>query len=154
MILAGVIVLQQDFRLCVAIEQMKPRGLHLEPMGATLFIYDMLGVHRVRGFTVVRNTAAVPAAAHQPGNLVQRRARHGVMLAEIWLADGKAAPHLRASAKCLEWERSLVGIPFPGIEVRIVDGDRNETWAARRAGRGDLVRAAPGSWATLTPAAH
>ncbi|WP_195302571.1 medium-chain fatty-acid--CoA ligase [Eggerthella lenta] len=126
MILGGRTVLQQDFRPAQAIEQMNREGCTWS-MGATPFIYDMLKcIEFEDGPRFETLQLFLCGGAPVPGNLVQCAHGHGVMLAEIY-GSTESCPHIFVPpAKCLEWNGAWSGIPFPGIEVRIVDGDRND----------------------------
>lgn len=126
MILGGRTVLQQDFRPAQAIEQMN-REKCTWSMGATPFIYDMLKCIEHEGGPQIETLELfLCGGAPVPGSLVQCAANHGVMLCEVY-GSTESCPHIFVPpTDCREWNGSWSGIPFPGIEVRIVDMDRNE----------------------------
>ena len=126
MLLGGRTVLQQDFRPALAIEQMNREGCTWS-MGATPFIYDMLKcIEHENGPQIETLKLFLCGGAPVPGSLVQCAANHGVMLCEVY-GSTESCPHIFVPpAVCREWNGAWSGVPFPGIEVRIVDMDRND----------------------------
>ena len=61
-----------------------------------------------------------------PGSLVQCAYGHGILLCECY-GSTESCPHAFVPPEhCLEWDGAWSGIPFPGIEVRVVDADHRD----------------------------
>ncbi len=123
MLMGGRTVLQQDFRPAEAIELMNAEGCTWS-MGATPFIYDMLKCIEQGGPHFETLELFVCGGAPVPGTLVQRAHNQDVRLCEVY-GSTESCPHIFVPPEhCLEWNGDFSGIPFPGIEVRIVGPDR------------------------------
>ena len=125
LLLGGRAVLQQDFRPREAIELMNAEGVTWS-MSATPFIYDMLNVLDAEdglAFDTLRLFCC--GGAPLPPALIERAARYGVLLCEIY-GSTESCPHVFVPpSKCVEWNGDWSGIPFPGIEVRYIDEQGN-----------------------------
>lgn len=126
MLLGGRTVLQQDFCADTAVALCNKEGATWS-MGATPFIYDILKYMEVdEGEKIQTLNLFLCGGAPVPGSLVQCAWRHGIMLCEIY-GSTESCPHIYVPPeKCLEWNGAWSGIPFPGIEVRVVDGDKKD----------------------------
>ncbi|WP_304427493.1 AMP-binding protein, partial [uncultured Adlercreutzia sp.] len=61
-----------------------------------------------------------------PGALIDRAHRHNILLCEIF-GSTESCPHIYVPpSKCVEWNGDWSGVPFEGIEVRVVDEFGNE----------------------------
>lgn len=125
MLLGGRAVLQQDFNAEKAIDLMNAEGATWT-MGATPFIYDML--KRVANYGQKFETLKLflCGGAPVPGHMVKCAHHHGVMLCEVY-GSTESCPHIYVPIdKCLEWSGDWSGVPFEGIEVRVVDEKGND----------------------------
>lgn len=125
MLLGGRTVLQQDFDAVHAIELMNREGVTWS-MGATPFIYDLLKCLECKGMRVETLSLYLCGGAPVPSTLVQCAHRHGILLCEVY-GSTESCPHVFVPpSKCIEWDGAWSGIPFEGIEVRVVDEQGNE----------------------------
>ncbi|MEY8460919.1 medium-chain fatty-acid--CoA ligase [Eggerthellaceae bacterium 24-137] len=127
MLLGGRAVLQQDFRAREAIELMNAEGVTWS-MSATPFIFDMLNVLEASGDELAFQSLNLfcCGGAPLPPSLIERAHRHGVLLCEIY-GSTESCPHVYVPpARCLEWDGAWSGVPFEGIEVRVIDGAGHE----------------------------
>lgn len=126
LLLGGRAVLQQDFRPREAIELMNAEGVTWS-MSATPFIYDMLNVLDAEdglAFDTLRLFCC--GGAPLPPALIERAARYGVLLCEIY-GSTESCPHVFVPPeKCAEWNGAWSGVPFAGIEVKVIDEMGNE----------------------------
>ena len=126
LLLGGRAVLQQDFRPREAIELMNAEGVTWS-MSATPFIYDMLNVLDAEdglAFDTLRLFCC--GGAPLPPALIERAARYGVLLCEIY-GSTESCPHVFVPPeKCAEWNGAWSGVPFAGIEVKVIDEAGNE----------------------------
>lgn len=122
-LLGGSTVLQQDFNADRAIELINEHGCTWS-MGATPFIYDILG-------SMDRNATRTPTlklflsgGAPLPGTLVSCAKEHGITLCECY-GSTESCPHAYVPPKeCEKWNGAWSGITLPGIEISIVDEAR------------------------------
>ena len=126
LLLGGRAVLQQDFRPREAIELMNAEGVTWS-MSATPFIYDMLNALDAEdglAFDTLRLFCC--GGAPLPPALIERAARYGVLLCEIY-GSTESCPHVFVPPeKCAEWNGAWSGVPFAGIEVKVIDEAGNE----------------------------
>lgn len=126
MLLGGRAVLQQDFKPREAIELMNREGVTWS-MSATPFIYDILNtLEAEEGLALSTLNLFCCGGAPLPAALIERAARHGVTLCEIY-GSTESCPHVYVPpAKCAEWDGAWSGVPFRGIEVRVIDEQGRE----------------------------
>ena len=126
MILGGRTVLQQDFNAEKAVALCNKEHVTWS-MGATPFIYDILKYMEADGGEKTQSlNLFLCGGAPVPGSLVQCAWRHGILLCEIY-GSTESCPHIFVPpANCLDWNGAWSGIPFPGIEVRVVDACNND----------------------------
>ena len=126
MILGGRTVLQEHFEVEQAFELCNREGVTWS-MGATPFVYDILKyltAENLGSFDTLR--LFMCGGAPLPGTLVQCAYAHGILLCEVY-GSTESCPHAFVPPEhCLEWNGAWSGIPFPGIEVRAVDENRND----------------------------
>ena len=126
MILGGRTVLQEHFDAAKAFELCNREGVTWS-MGATPFIYDILKyltAENLGSFDTLR--LFICGGAPVPGSLVQCAYGHGILLCECY-GSTESCPHAFVPPEhCLEWDGAWSGIPFPGIEVRVVDADHRD----------------------------
>lgn len=125
MILGGRAVLQERFIVHEAVDLLNDEGCTWS-MGATPFIYDLMGELDRTGKTLKTLELFLCGGAPVPGALVRRAHDHGVLLAEVY-GSTESCPHVYVPPeKCVEWNGAWSGIAYPGIEVRVVDEQRRE----------------------------
>lgn len=125
MILGGRAVLQERFDVEEAVDLVNAERCTWS-MGATPFIFDLLNELDRTGKKLESLELFLCGGAPVPGSLVQRAWKHGVLLCEVY-GSTESCPHVYVPpANCLAWNGSWSGIPYPGIEVRVVDEHRNE----------------------------
>lgn len=125
LLLGGRVVLQQEFKPLEAIEIMNKEGVTWS-MGATPFIFDLLNTADEYNLTFESLKLYLCGGAPVPGSMVQRAHKHGLLLCEIY-GSTESCPHLGVPPKyCLEWNGAWSGVPFEGIEVKVVDDKGNE----------------------------
>ncbi len=126
MLLGGRSVLQQDFHPREAIELMNREGVTWS-MSATPFIYDMLNVLEADESLKFETLNLFGCGgAPLPASLIELAYKHGILLCEIY-GSTESCPHVYVPpANCIEWNGAWSGVPFEGIEVRVVDEFGNE----------------------------
>lgn len=126
MLLGGRTVLQEHFNAKDAFELCNREGATWS-MGATPFIYDILKFltdEKLESFASL--SLFICGGAPVPGTLVQCAHVHGILLCECY-GSTESCPHVFVPpAHCLEWNGAWSGIPFPGIEVRVVDTEGHD----------------------------
>ena len=139
LLLGGRAVLQQDFRPREAIELMNAEGVTWS-MSATPFIYDMLNVLDAEDGLAFDTLRLFCCGGGPAPALIERAARYGVLLCEIY-GSTESCPHVFVPpSKCAEWNGDWSGIPFPGIEVKVIDENGNE---APRGAQGEEISRGP-----------
>lgn len=124
MLLGGSVVLQERFEARSAIELMNREHVTWS-MGATPFIYDMLNVIESTGTRAETLRFYLCGGAPVPGAMVQRARECGIVLCEVY-GSTESCPHVYVPPTCaLEWDGRFSGKPFEGIEVKVVDDNRN-----------------------------
>lgn len=120
LLLGGRVVLQHEFKPDAAIDQCNAEGVTWS-MGATPFIYDMLNCCDDTGRTFETMHTYICGGAPVPGTMVQRAHEHDVTLCECY-GSTESCPHLAVPPQhALEWNGRFSGVPFEGIEVKVVD---------------------------------
>ncbi len=123
-LLGGSTVLQQDFNADRAIELINEHHCTWS-MGATPFIYDMLGSMDRNGTRTPSLSLFLSGGAPLPGSLVSCARDHGITLCECY-GSTESCPHVYVPPeRCEEWNGAWSGVTLPGIEITIVDGARN-----------------------------
>ncbi len=122
-LLGGSTVLQQDFKAAAAIELINEHRCTWS-MGATPFIYDMLGSMETNGTSTPTLTLYLSGGAPLPGTLVSCARAHGITLCECY-GSTESCPHIYVPpTSCAEWNGAWSGKTLEGIEIRIVDENR------------------------------
>ena len=122
MLLGGRTFLQQDFNPVAAVEPMNAEGVTWT-MGATPFVYDTLGVCDREGLKLETLELFLCGGAPVPGYMVQHAREHGFLLCEVY-GSTESCPHVFVPpAECLAWNGAWSGVPFEGVEVRVVDAE-------------------------------
>lgn len=125
LVLGGRAVLQEKFSPADAVElanQEHATWTH----GATPFVYDLLNYLDESGKTVDSLDVFISGGAPLPSHMVRRAAQYGFKLCESY-GSTESCPHVYVPPQCaLEWDGRFAGIPYEGIEVRIVDNNHLE----------------------------
>lgn len=125
MTVGGRTVLQLNYNAKGAVELINNEGCTWSH-GATPFIFDILRYLDETGLEIPSMRLYNCGGAPVPSQLVKWADKHGVILSESYGAT-ESFPHLYVPPeKCLEWDGQFSGIPYEGIEVRVVDKQRNE----------------------------
>lgn len=123
-LLGGATILQQDFNADAAIKLINEHHCTWS-MGATPFIYDMIASMDRNGTSVPSLKLFLSGGAPLPGSLVSCAKVHGITLCECY-GSTESCPHAYVPPeKCDEWNGDWSGITLDGIEIRIVDENRN-----------------------------
>lgn len=123
LLLGASTVLQQDFKADAAIELINKHRCTWS-MGATPFIYDMLGSMESNATSIPTLSLYLSGGAPLPGSLVSCARAHGVTLCECY-GSTESCPHIYVPpTKCAEWNGAWSGTTLEGIEIRIVDDKR------------------------------
>ena len=94
--------------------------------GATPFMHDVLRRLDESNESVPTLRFYLCGGAPVPPAMVEHAARHGILLCELY-GSTESCPHVHVPLdKCLEWNGRFSGIPYEGIEVRVVDEQRRE----------------------------
>lgn len=126
MILGAKTVLQQDFNAKDAVALCNKEGVTWS-MGATPFIYDILKYFDEHEIAAPETLSLfLCGGAAVPDALVRHAWSKKILLCEIY-GSTESCPHIYVPPeKCLEWSGAFSGIPFEGIEVRVVDSERQD----------------------------
>ena len=120
LLLGGKAVLQEKFDAESAIDLMNVEGVTWS-MGATPFIYDLLGAMERTGKRPTKLRFYLCGGAPVPGTMVHRAREKGIVLCEVY-GSTESCPHVYVPpAYALGWNGKFSGRPFKGIEVRVVD---------------------------------
>ncbi|NPD31533.1 AMP-binding protein [Eggerthellaceae bacterium zg-1084] len=123
LILGGRTVIQERFEPTEALDIINREGVTWS-MGATPFIYDILNA--------AENTGNIPrtmrfylcGGAPVPSRLIQRASKAGIDVCEVY-GSTESCPHVFVPpAKTRFWDGRFSGIPFEGVEVKVVDDTR------------------------------
>ncbi len=124
LLLGGRVVLQQDFNAQEAVSLMNRERVTWS-MGATPFIYDLLCYMEETGKTTETLSLYLCGGAPVPSSLVQCAWKYHILLCEVY-GSTESCPHVYVPPEqCLAWDGSWSGIPFEGIEIRVVDEERH-----------------------------
>lgn len=125
MILGGRVVLQHEFDADQAIELMNKEHVTWS-MGATPFIYDLLNSADKNDSSFDTLKLYICGGAPVPSSMIQRANKHDLLLCECY-GSTESCPHIAVPPEhCLEWDGKWSGVPFEGIEVKVVDENGNE----------------------------
>lgn len=125
MISGGRVVLTEHFCAHEAIELANEQGVTWT-MGATPFIYDILSAIECTGSSLNTLHLFLCGGAPVPPALIEHAREHGITLCEIY-GSTESCPHVYVPKEhCAEWNGAWSGIPFEGIEVRVVDEEGND----------------------------
>ncbi len=125
MLFGGRAVLQSKFNAREAVSLIN-REQCTWSHGATPFIHDILNYLDETGEKLPSMRFYLCGGAPVPSQLIERAAEHGILLCESY-GSTESCPHVYVPLeKCLEWDGRFSGIPYEGIEVRVVDERRHE----------------------------
>lgn len=125
MLFGGRAVLQSKFSAKEAVSLIN-REQCTWSHGATPFIHDILNYLDETGEKLPSMRFYLCGGAPVPSQLIERAAEHGILLCESY-GSTESCPHVYVPLeKCLEWDGRFSGIPYEGIEVRVVDERRRE----------------------------
>lgn len=125
MLFGGRAVLQSKFSAKEAVSLIN-REQCTWSHGATPFIHDILNYLDETGEKLPSMRFYLCGGAPVPSQLIERAAEHGILLCESY-GSTESCPHVYVPLeKCLEWDGRFSGIPYEGIEVRVVDEHRRE----------------------------
>ena len=125
MLFGGRAVLQLKFDAESAVALINREGCTWSH-GATPFVHDMLAHLDATGKSVPTLRFYLCGGAPVPSSMVERAANHGFLLCESY-GSTESCPHVYVPLdKCLEWDGRFSGVPYEGIEVRVVDERRRE----------------------------
>ena len=120
LLLGGKAVLQEKFDAESAIDLMNVEGVTWS-MGATPFIYDLLGAMERTGKRPTSCASICAAEPPSPERWFTGHGRRGIVLCEVY-GSTESCPHVYVPpAYALGWNGKFSGRPFKGIEVRVVD---------------------------------
>lgn len=124
MLSGGSTVLQQDFNADAAVALINREHVTWS-MGATPFIYDILHSLTEHETSIPTLKLFLSGGAPLPHELVRCAWAHGITLCECY-GSTESCPHAYVPpAMCREWNGRWSGIALPGVEIRIVDNERN-----------------------------
>lgn len=125
MLLGGRSVLQQDFNPAIAVDIMNREGVTWT-MGSTPFVYDTLAVCDDTGVCPHTLELFLCGGAPVPSCMVRQAYEKGFLLCEVY-GSTESCPHVFVPpSECLEWDGAWSGVPFEGVEVRVVDSEGND----------------------------
>ena len=97
--------------------------------GATPFIYDLLSYLDETGESIDSMRFYLCGGAPVPQSLFRRALDYGLLLCESY-GSTESCPHVYVPLdRCVEWRGRFSGIPYEGIEVRVVDEGRIDVGA-------------------------
>ncbi|WP_283169643.1 AMP-binding protein [Curtanaerobium respiraculi] len=119
-LLGSSVALQQDYTPASALDFIR-ENVCTWSHGATPFIFDVLKLLEETNSPNLPMKLYLCGGAPVPQTLIERAHRHGVLLCESY-GSTESCPHIIVPPKkCLEWNGHWSGIPYEGIEVRVVD---------------------------------
>lgn len=122
-LLGSSVALQQEYSPCKALDFVRSKGCTWSH-GATPFIYDLLKLLEERNVRDYPLRLYLCGGAPVPQWLISRAYEKGILLCESY-GSTESCPHVVVPPeKCLEWNGRWSGIPYEGIEVRVVDRSR------------------------------
>jgi len=123
MLLGAKVVLQSKFDSKAAIELMNFEKCTYS-MGSTPFIYDFLNEMKAENIRLTSLKFYLCGGAPIPGDMVQRAYEYGIKLCEVY-GSTESVPHAFVRLEeTLELMGSTSGRAIEGVEVRIVDENR------------------------------
>lgn len=118
-------VLEEEFRALSAVPRINATGVTW-CMSATPFIFDILNFLDEYNTGLTSLHLFLCGGAPVPSSLIKRADSHDILLCEIY-GSTESCPHIYVpKEKCLEWDGAWSGIPFEGIEIKIVDDSGDE----------------------------
>ncbi len=125
MLLKGSCVIEEKFSPKESIELINSNNVTWS-MGATPFIYDILNHAENHSASLSSLRFYLCGGAPVPDALIARAAKHGIKVCEVY-GSTESCPHIFVPpAKTLLWNGRFSGIPCTGIEVKVVDKNREE----------------------------
>lgn len=125
MLSGGSIILEEEFRAITAVPHINACGVTW-CMSATPFIYDILNFLDDYHTELSHMRLFMCGGAPVPASLIEHAHNHDVLLCEIY-GSTESCPHVYVPKEaCLDWNGAWSGVPFEGIEVKIVDDEGNE----------------------------
>lgn len=127
MFIGAKVILQSRFKSKEAIELMNAEKCTYS-MGSTPFIYDILNDMENEGLRLNSLKFYLCGGAPVPGNMVRRAYEYDVKLCEVY-GSTESVPHAFVRLdETLELMGSTSGRPVEGVEVRIVDENRQDVF--------------------------
>ena len=125
MLSGGSIILEEEFHTITAVPHINACGVTW-CMSATPFVYDILNFLDDYHTELSHMRLFMCGGAPVPASLIERAHRHNMLLCEIY-GSTESCPHVYVpKEQCLAWNGAWSGIPFDGIQVKIVDDEGNE----------------------------
>ena len=125
MLSGGSIILEEEFHTITAVRHINACGVTW-CMSATPFVYDILNFRDDYHTELSHMRLFMCGGAPVPASLIERAHRHNMLLCEIY-GSTESCPHVYVpKEQCLAWNGAWSGIPFDGIQVKLVDDDGNE----------------------------
>jgi acyl-CoA synthetase len=123
-LLGGTTVLQERYSPAAAVELINREGCTWSH-GATPFIFDLLRTLDESKGTLPSLRFYICGGAPVPPSLIAHAWRYKILLSESY-GSTESCPHAYVPLdEVLEWNGRFSGIPYEGIEVRVVDADHN-----------------------------
>ena len=125
MLSGGSIILEEEFHTITTVPHINACGVTW-CMSATPFVYDILNFLDDYHTELSHMRLFMCGGAPVPASLIERAHRHNMLLCEIY-GSTESCPHVYVpKEQCLAWNGAWSGIPFDGIQVKIVDDEGNE----------------------------
>lgn len=120
MLFGGSTVLEQHYRPDEAVALINEEHCTWSH-GATPFIYDILHYMDKTHTKTPSMKLYLCGGAPVPASMIEQAHDHGILLCESY-GSTESCPHVYVPpSKCLEWNGRWSGIPYEGIEIRVVD---------------------------------
>ena len=121
-LLGGTTVLHERYSPANAVELINREGCTWSH-GATPFIFDLLRTLDEPGARLPSLRFFLCGGAPVPASLIEHAWHYGILLSESY-GSTESCPHAYVPLdKVVEWDGRFSGIPYEGIEVRVVDAD-------------------------------
>ncbi|MCI1479953.1 MAG: medium-chain fatty-acid--CoA ligase [Eggerthellaceae bacterium] len=125
MLFGGSTVLQETYKPADAVALIRREGCTWSH-GATPFVYDLLSYLDRFGGGLPSMRFYLCGGAPVPSRMIEHAHRYGILLSESY-GSTESCPHVYVPLdKVLEWNGAWSGIPYEGIEVRVVDSQHRE----------------------------
>ena len=125
MLFGGSTVLQESYKPADAVALIRREGCTWSH-GATPFVYDLLSYLDQFGGSLPSMRFYLCGGAPVPSRMIEHAHRYGILLSESY-GSTESCPHVYVPLdKVLEWNGAWSGIPYEGIEVRVVDNLHRE----------------------------